>query len=185
MSFLRKDETALWVVDVQTKLFPSIDRKDAVLEKICLFLKAAQIFKLPLVVTEQYPKGLGHTLPNILSLLPENQSIWEKTAFSGYFDEEIKSHVNALACRNWILIGVETHICMLQTAKDLIAANRNVVILNDATTARSFHDYSTGIEELKGIGARISNSETVIYELIRDAKAPEFKEILNLIKCHD
>jgi nicotinamidase-related amidase len=149
MSFLQKGETALWLIDVQEGLFPSIDRKDEVLDNICFFLKAAAILKLPLVVSEQYPQGLGKTIKILLELLPKNQPILEKTTFSGYLDKEICKTVDAIEVQNWILLGIETHICVLQTAKDLVASGKKVVVLNDATSSRSLYDYSTGIAELK------------------------------------
>ena len=185
MSFLQKGDTALWLVDVQENLFSCIDRKDEVLDNICFFLRAASILKLPLIVTEQYPKGLGRTVKTVLEFLPKKQPILEKTSFSGYFDKEVKRSVDAIEAKNWILIGIETHICVLQTAKDLIAGGKNVIVLNDATSSRSLYDYSTAIAELKDCKARVSNCETVIYELIRDASTPEFKELLPLIKRHD
>lgn len=184
MTFLQKGKTALWLVDVQEGLFPSIDRKDEVLDNICFFLKAASILRLPLVVTEQYPKGLGSTLNTILEFLPKNQPRFAKTAFSGYHDAEIRKTVDAIEASFWILIGIETHICMLQTAKDLIAAGKQVVVLNDATSSRSLYDYSTGIAELRDAGVRVSNTETVLYELVRDAASSDFKELLPLIKQH-
>lgn len=185
MSFLQKGNTALWVVDVQERLYPLIDRKDEVLEAMCFFLKAAKILRLPLVVTEQYPKGLGGTISNIKELLPPNQPILSKTAFSGYYEPDLRAQVDAIEVENWILIGIETHICVLQTAKDLRAANKNVVVLNDATSSRSLYDYSTGMAELRDASVRISNSEAILYELVRDANTPEFKELLTLIKRHD
>ena len=185
MSFLQKGETGLWLVDVQEGLFPSIDRKDEVLDNICFFLKAAALLKLPLVVTEQYPKGLGKTLKTILDILPKNQPILEKTTFSGYHDVEIRKQVDAIEVKNWILIGVETHICILQTAKDLLLAGKSVIVLNDATSSCSLYDYSTGIAELRDNGVRVSNTQTVLYEFIRDAQSPDFKELLPLIKRHD
>lgn len=185
MSFLQRAETAVWLVDVQENLFSCIDRKDEVLDNICFFLQAASILKLPLVVTEQYPKGLGKTVETLRQFLPKNQPILEKTAFSGYFDKEIRKMVDAIEAKNWILIGIETHICMLQTAKDLVNAGKNVIVLNDATSSRSLYDFSTGIAELKECGVRISNCETVLYEMVRDASSPEFKTLLPLIKRHD
>ncbi|MFN0065885.1 MAG: isochorismatase family protein [Chlamydiales bacterium] len=183
--FLEKGKTALWIVDVQEKLFSHIDRKDEVLDSICFFLKAALILKLPLVVTEQYPKKLGPTVRDIKELLPPRQPIWEKTLFSGYADKEIRASIDAIECTHWILIGIEAHICILQTAKDLLASGKSVVVLNDAVSSRSLYDYSTAISELRDVGTRVSNVETVVYELVRDGKSPEYKELLPLIKHHD
>lgn len=173
--------TALWIIDVQEKLFPKVDRSCEILESICFFLEAAKIFEMPIVVTEQYPAGLGKTVAPILQRLPKDQEIWSKTTFSGYRDPEIRKKAAPIAER-WVLVGVEAHICVLQTAKDLLADGKKVVILNDAITSRSLFDFSTALAELKEAGARISSSETLVYEIIGDAASPKFKEILPMVK---
>ncbi|MCH9608925.1 MAG: hypothetical protein S4CHLAM45_03360 [Chlamydiales bacterium] len=173
--------SALWIVDMQEKLFSRIDRHCEVLETICFFLEAANILNLPIVVTEQYPEGLGGTLKPILDRLPKGQQIWSKTTFSGYLDPTIRKKVETLS-NSWILVGVEAHICVLQTAKDLLADGKEVTILNDAISSRSLYDFSTALAELKEAGARITSSETLLYELVRDANSPLFKKILPLVK---
>ncbi len=172
---------ALWIVDVQENLFPKVDRSCEVLESICFFLEVAKILEMPIVVTEQYPKGLGPTVAPILNRLPQEQQIWSKTTFSGYLDKTIRTKVEPMA-EQWILVGIEAHICVLQTAKDLLADGKKVIILNDAISSRSLFDFSTALGELKEAGARISSSETLTYELIRDAASPKFKKILPLVK---
>lgn len=171
----------LWIIDVQEKLYPRIDRSCEILESLCFYLEASKIFKMPLVVTEQYPQGLGKTVRPIAERLPKDQQIWSKTTFSGYLDEQIRKKVDALA-DSWVLVGIEAHICVLQTAKDLLANGKEVIILNDAISSRSLFDFSTAIAELKEAGARITSSETLVYEQIKDAATPEFKQILKLVK---
>lgn len=171
------NNTGLWLIDVQEGLFPLIDRKEKLLDTLSLMLKAAMILELPLVVTEQYPKGLGKTIKELHALLPENQTIWEKSRFSGYC-----SQVEDFSLETWILIGIETHICVLQTAKDLVKAKKKVIVLEDATSSRSFDHHKTAIGELRDCGVRLSCLETVLYELIEDANSPKFKQILPLIK---
>ena len=173
--------SALWIVDVQEKLFPKVDRSCEILEAICFFLEAAKILDMPIVVTEQYPDGLGKTVNPIMQRVPKDQEIWSKTTFSGYRDSAIRKKVEPLADR-WILVGIEAHICILQTAKDLLADGKEVVILNDAISSRSLFDFSTALAELREAGARISSSETIVYEMISDAASPKFKEILSLVK---
>src|SRR5205807_1820262 len=101
-----------------------------------------RLLKLPLFVTEQYPRGLGLTLAPIKSRLPPDQAIFSKTTFSGYFDPSIKQKVDQTGVDTWILVGIEAHICVLQTAKDLLEAGKNVVVLNDAVSSRSLFDFS-------------------------------------------
>lgn len=150
-------------------------------EALCFFLEASQILELPLVVTEQYPQGLGNTVKPILDRLPKNQPVYSKTTFSGYLDPEIREKVRSLS-DTWILVGIEAHICVLQTARDLLADGKKVIVLNDAVSSRSLFDFSTAIGELKEMGVRISSCETIIYELVKDASSAEFKKLLPLVK---
>jgi len=182
--FLNKNKTGLWIVDVQENLFSLVDRSYEVLEKICFTLEASQKLSLPIFVSEQYPKGLGNTVQAIKERLPQNQMIFSKTAFSGYCEPTIKQEIDKMGIETWILVGIEAHICVLQTAKDLLDAGMGVVVLNDAVSSRSMFDFSTAMGELRDEGARLSSCETVIYELIRDSAFHEFKAILPLVKAY-
>lgn len=182
--FLDPHKTGLWVVDVQENLFPQIDRSCEVLDQMCLALEAAQKLNLNIMVTEQYPQGLGPTVAHIKKRLPAGQHIFSKTAFSGYYEPDMKKSVDQMGVETWILVGIEAHICVLQTAKDLLDSGKQVVVLNDAVSSRSLFDFSTAMGELRDAGVRISSTETVIYELIRDASSPPFKAILPLVKAH-
>lgn len=180
--FLHKEKTGLLVVDVQETLFPLVDQSDQIFKNICLMIEVAKILKLPIFVTEQYPEGLKGTLPTIKEHFFENQVIYSKTSFSGYYETLLKTAFDQVAVDDWILIGIETHVCILQTAKDLVKADKRVVVLNDAVSSRSAIHHLTALEELRECGVRLSTSETVIYEMLRDAITPEFKEILSLVK---
>jgi nicotinamidase-related amidase len=175
-------ETGLLVVDVQEKLVKLVDRSAEVLHTIQKVIKGFQVLNIPIVVTEQYPQGLGETLPAIKSYLGEQQQYFSKTSFSCLGEPSIKSFVMAMPAPCWVLIGIEAHVCVLQSAKDLIAAGKKVIVLNDAITSRSIFDYSTAIAELRDAGARITSSETVLFELLADSKKSEFKAISQLIK---
>jgi nicotinamidase-related amidase len=183
-NFLKKEKTGLWLIDVQENLFHLMDRSDKVLETICFVIKATQLLKLPIFVTEQYPTGLGGTVAVVKKLLPEGQVIYPKTFFSGYRECGIREAVNETGMEAWILVGIEAHICVLQTAKDLLEAKKDVIILKDAISSRSAFDFSIAIAEMNKSGARISSSETIVYEMIRDAATPEFKALLPLVKAH-
>lgn len=180
--FLKREETGLWIVDLQEKLFPLMDRTCEVLERICFSIEAAKALQIPFLVTEQYPQGLGPTIEPVQLRLPKEQPVHHKTTFSGYFDPEIKKAVDRSGKKNWILVGIEAHICVLQTAKDLLEAGYRVVVLNDATSARSLFDFSTAMGELRDVGARLTSSETVFYEMVRDADSPFFKPLLEVMK---
>lgn len=182
--FIEKETCGLWIVDVQERLFPHIDRSCEILEQICYALEAANLLRIPIFISEQAPDKLGQTVRPIRERLPEGQPVYAKTAFSGYHDPTIRTAIDDTPVTTWILAGIEAHICVLQTAKDLIAAKKGVVVLNDAVSSRSLFDFSTAMGELRDCGARISSTETIIYECIRDAGSEAFKECFSLIKAH-
>lgn len=181
---IEKKSCGFWIIDVQKRLFPHIDRSCEILEQICYMLEASRILHIPVFVTEQASDKLGETVGPIKDRLPEGQLIYSKTTFSGYYDPFVRAAVEKLPVKTWILAGIEAHICVLQTAKDLLAAKKKVVVLNDAVSSRSLFDFSTAMGELRDCGARISSTETVIYECIRDAASEDFKECFSLIKAH-
>lgn len=179
---LTPKNTALLVIDVQEKLIRLVDRSVDVLNNIQKVIKGFQILKIGTVVTEQYPQGLGETVPALKSYLGDQQKYLSKTTFSCLGDAAIKNELLSMPVENWVVIGIEAHVCVLQSAKDLLDAGKNVIVLNDAITSRSIFDYSTAIAELRDAGARITSSETILFELLEDAKNPEFKAISQLIK---
>lgn len=179
---LSKQHTGLLVIDVQEKLFTLVERKSEVLSAIQQVIKGFQVLGLPIVVTEQYPQGLGHTVDGIKQCVNPQAQFLTKTTFSCLGDPTIKKQLLAMPISQWVIVGIEAHVCVLQTARDLVAAGKEVVVLNDAISSRSIYDFSTAIAELRDCGVRISSVETVLFELVRDSKAPEFKQISTLIK---
>lgn len=180
---LSRDKTGLLVIDVQEKLFPYIENSCLIMHAIQKIIRGFQIFCLPIVVTEQYPKGLGSTVATLKGILGSQQQFFVKTAFSCLDDDTIRKKIVNFPVEQWVLSGIEAHVCVLQTAKDLLEQQKQVVVLNDAISSRSIYDFSTAIAELRDCGARISTTETILFELLRHSKASEFKEISQLIKC--
>lgn len=179
---LSRDKTGVLVIDVQEKLFPYMENSCHVMATMLMAIKGFQILGLPLFATEQYPKGLGQTVEALREVLGSSQKYCSKTAFSCMGDESVQSLLLSSRIEQWILLGLEAHVCVLQTAKDLLRHQKQVVVLNDAVSSRSIYDLSTAIAELRDCGARISSTETVLFELLRDSQASEFKEISQLIK---
>ena len=179
---LIRQQVGLLVIDVQEKLFPHVENSCHVIQAIQKAVRGFQILSLPVFVTEQYPQGLGRTVAPLKGILGESQHYYVKTTFSCLDDPHIKETFQAQSITQWILVGIEAHVCVLQTAKDLLASHKQVIILNDAISSRSIYDFSTAIAELRDCGARISSTETVLFELLRDSQAAEFKEISQLIK---
>lgn len=174
--------TALLLVDVQEKLVPLVERTVELLSAIQKVIRGFQILGIPIVVTEQYPQGLGQTVPGIRCMLGENQVYHAKTAFSCVGDPKIKEMLLEMPQQQWIVIGIEAHVCILQTAKGLLNEGKDVTVLNDAISSRSIYDYSTAIAEMRDLGIRITSVETVLFELIHTSQAPEFKKISQLLK---
>lgn len=179
---LTQQNTGLLIIDVQELLVNQVENACEVLYRIQQTVKGFQIFKLPIVVTEQYPQGLGRTNAAVRECLGVAQHYFTKTTFSCLDDAAIHQHITSLPIENWVIIGLEAHICVFQTAKSLLSIGKQVVVLNDAITSRSIYDFSTGIAELRDIGARISSVETVLFEILRHSEAPEFKAISQLVK---
>jgi nicotinamidase-related amidase len=179
---LARHQTGLLVIDVQERLYPYIERSCEVLHAMLQVVEGFKILNMPILVTEQYPKGLGQTVAKLKNALPQDQTIVEKTAFSCASEQSFLDFANQQKISQWILIGIEAHICVLQTAKDLLSKNHEIVVLNDAISSRSIYNFSTAIAEMRDCGARISCVETVLFELLQDAAAPEFKQISQLVK---
>ena len=179
---LSKERTALLVVDVQDKIFAVVDHSNDVLQTILRVIKSFQVLNLPIFVTEQYPKGLGPTVLPVRNALGPDYIPWTKTTFSCLDDPDCLKSIEQLPAVQWVLVGVEAHVCVLQTAKSLLKLGKQVTILNDAISSRSVYDFSTSIAEMRDAGVRISCSETILFELLRDSSSDSFKEISQLIR---
>jgi len=179
---LYRNSTGLLIVDVQERLYPYLERPCEILHSMQQTIKGFQILGLPIIVSEQYPQGLGSTIPAIKQLLPEDQIYLTKTTFSCLGDEQIKKYLLNLKITQWVIIGIEAHVCVLQTAKALSNEGKDVVVLNDAISSRSIYDLSTSIGEMRDAKIRVSSVETILFELVADSKAAEFKQISALVK---
>lgn len=182
---LNIENCSLVIIDIQEKLVLASKYGADVVTNASKLSKAATILSIPTIITEQYPKGLGSTVHNIKESLDINAKFIEKAAFSAYNESEFCSKINELKNlgRNQVILyGIETHICVLQTAFDLINAGFEVYIIKDACASRNKLEYKTGLELLKQYGAKISCTEIALFELLKTSKHPNFKEIQALIK---
>lgn len=178
MFTVSKGKTVLLIIDMQDKVFAAVDRGNETLQTILKMVKGFQILGLPVLLSEQYPEGLGQTVLPLRTVLGSDYKPKIKTTFSCVDDPNflIQDY------EYWVLAGIEAHICIFQTAKGLIEKGKKVVVLNDAIASRSVFDYSTAIAEMRDAGVRISSAETILFELLRDSKAPEFKKISQLVR---
>ena len=178
LDFFDPKKTGLLLIDIQENLFPFIERGQEVIHCLSKLVKTAQLLSVPIVCTEQF--RLGPTLPIIQSWgIP--QAI-EKSTFSCVRSEAVEKVLKESPVEEWILCGIEAHICILQTAKDLLKMGKKVSIPNDAISSRSIFDFSTAIAELRDVGARITSSEIILFEWIKDSQHPKFKEFLSIVK---
>jgi nicotinamidase-related amidase len=179
---LQPSQTVLLIVDVQEKVFASVDRGADILNTLFKLVKGFQILDLPILLSEQYPHGLGCTVESLKSLLGNSYHPWIKSTFSCLDNPDFFNFVLSIPYSQWIVVGIEAHICVLQTVKGLLEIGKQVTVLNDAMTSRSTDDFSTAIAEMRDAGVRVSCAETVLFELLKDSKHPQFKLISGLIK---
>jgi nicotinamidase-related amidase len=179
---LRVDDCLLAVVDLQEKLLPFIHEKERVLRNSQLLIRLAGILGLPVALSEQYPKGLGQTVPEIASLLNGVKPI-EKLEFGCFGNADYCSAIGKLSGRNTLLVcGIEAHICVMQTVLGALNQGLNVHLAADAVSSRAELNWKIAIERMRDAGAVISSTEMMIYELLGKSGTPAFKEILKYLK---
>jgi nicotinamidase-related amidase len=179
---LEKDHSALLLIDVQERLYPSIHERQKMLERIDLLLSAASLLAVPILATEQYPKGLGKTLEQIVGAIPGLNPL-EKVDFSCLAAPGFKDRLASLQRRQLILTGIETHICVAQTALDLIAHGEHVFVVADATGSRRPLDAEIALRRLDKSGAIITTAEAVVFEWLRRAGTDAFKTLQPKLKA--
>ena len=174
-------DTALVLVDVQAKLTPAMYAKEVLLENLKRLVQGVRILKVPILWTEQNPAGLGPTLPEIANLLPDRKPV-SKFSFSCCGSEQFRNELNALERKNMLIAGIEAHVCVYQTAADLIRLHYKAQVVADAVASRSPENKLIGLEKSKSVGACLTSTETVLFELLKDAKSEKFKEISKIVK---
>ena len=179
---LDRNKTALVVVDVQEAFRSAISDFPMLVSKISLAVRGFQILNLPVFITEQYPKGLGKTVEEILINLPPDFEVLEKTAFSSCGANSFLEQLKTANVSQVVLCGLETHVCINQTAHDLLSEGFEVHLLCDAVSSRFSEDKEAALKKMQTNGVVPSTVEMALFELLRDAKHEQFKEIQNLIK---
>jgi nicotinamidase-related amidase len=180
---LESDQCALLVVDIQEKLLPPIFQKEQLVRNSQLLVRAAGVLKIPAIISTQYAKGLGKTVPEVASLLPETEAI-DKDRFSCFGSEAFCTLLKRLpGHRNTLLLcGMESHICVMQTALAALREGYLVHVASDAVSSRTEWNWKIGLERMRAAGAVISSTEMMIYELMRSSSSPAFKEMLPHLK---
>ena len=171
----------LVVVDVQGKLAELMDDKENLFGNIEILIKTAKALDIPIVFCEQNPKGLGPTIPRLMELLAGCRPVI-KFGFSCCTEEEFNEKLHTIAPKQIILCGIETHVCIYQTAMDLIDEEYEVCVVADAVSSRLAANKTTAIDRLNAEGAGIGCTEMVMFELLRSAKHEKFKELTKLVR---
>ncbi|RRJ83065.1 isochorismatase family protein [Aestuariirhabdus litorea] len=178
---LQRNDTALLFIDVQGNLATRVARPEALFQRLEQLLRGSLILRLPVIWMEQNPKGLGGTLPRFVELL-EGRSPLAKQSFSGWAEPEIRSAIEASGASQLLLCGIEAHVCVYQTARDLLAAGYAVHLVTDAVSSRDPANSQIAIERLVCEGARLTSVEMALFELVGRADDPCFRQLLRVIK---
>jgi nicotinamidase-related amidase len=182
--FPTADDSVLVVVDVQERLVAAMrpEDKERVERNVPILLRAADLVGVPVLVTEQYPKGLGHTIGPVKDAVPQGTAIVEKVVFSCGRSDEFRSLLEQTGRRTVILTGMETHVCVLQTAFDLVDRGYSVHVASDAVCSRTRENREVGLDLLRQKGAAITSTETVAFQWVGQAGTDTFKAISKLVK---
>lgn len=178
---INKENSIGLIIDMQEKLVPHIHNNKFIVENCLKIIHGLKILDVPLLVTQQYTKGLGDTIPEINKAIG-NFTYIEKNTFSCYREPAFIQVLNRIGRRNVIIVGIETHVCLLQTSLDLIYNNFNPVIIIDATGSRKETDKEVALWRIRDIGSIVSTTESILFELCKKAGTDEFKAISKLIK---
>ena len=180
---LEAEQCALIVIDIQEKLLPPIFQKEQLVKNSQLLIRLAGIMKIPVIATMQYAKGLGKTVPEITSLLPGTEPI-DKQMFSCFGSDVFCSMLKRMpGQRNTVLLcGMESHICVMQTALAALREGYIAHVASDAVSSRTEWNWKIGLERMRAAGAVISSTEMMMYELMRSSGSPAFKELLPYLR---
>ena len=180
-SVLSEDEAFLVVIDVQER-FRSVQKDfERMLAGSVRLARAFHLLALPILLTEQYPKGLGHTVKELEDVLGESRAL-AKTCFSSCGSEEFSQRLRDLGRRQALVCGIETHVCVSQTVHDLLQSGFTVQVAVDAVESRNSQDRDVALRRMERSGAILTTSEAAAFELLGDAKNPKFKEVQALFK---
>ena len=184
LGLLDVNDSLLLVVDMQPRLLAAMKPMSAktAVENVVKLLKAADLLNVPILLTEQYPKGLGHTIEAIDVELAQSTQRFEKTTFSCCGHEAFNQALLASGCKQIIIIGQEAHVCVLQTAIEIMAQGLQVHVVEDAVLSRHEQHKANALLRLQSLGTGVTNHESVLFEWLRDPKHAQFKAISGLVR---
>jgi nicotinamidase-related amidase len=179
---LEPTDTGLLVVDMQEAFGPAIDRFEETVANCRILVEGFTILRAPIVVSQQYPKGLGQTVPALTEALPPGTPVIDKLRFSVVGVPELDAAIAGTGCRRWVVCGIESHVCVNQSVHDLLAAGYGVVLATDAISSRTEANRQVGLDKCAAAGAIVSSAETVLFEMLTQAGSDEFKAISKLVR---
>jgi nicotinamidase-related amidase len=178
---LEVDKTALLVIDVQDRLYRAMHEKEALADNIEKLIRGARALEIPMLATEQYPRGIGPTIPRIASLL-DGAPVISKLSFSCCGDPAFLAAFQALNRRHILIAGIECHVCVYQTTMDLLDRGHEVQIVADGVSSRTAWSRDLGLQRMRDEGAKITSTEIALFELLKTAGAEPFREISQILK---
>lgn len=178
---LKPDDTALAIIDVQGKLATLMHQREQLYRNLQILIQGVQVLGLPIFWMEQYPEGLGPTIPEVAELLTGQEPL-PKRCFSAWGQDEFQEKLRASGRRQILLAGIEIHICVYQTALNLLEQDYHVEVVADAASSRTPENKRIGLHKMARAGAEITSVETALFELLQTAGTPQFKDIARLVK---
>ncbi|MCC3309383.1 isochorismatase family protein [Psychrobacter sanguinis] len=180
---IQRENCQAMIIDVQEKLSPHIYRYNDILKKTLILIQGLQTLNIPILLNEQYPEGLGRTVPEIMAVLDTTKSkTIEKVTFSACDNDETWNYLAQQNRISVLVFGVEAHVCVMQTVLDLLDNGMQPVVIADAIGSRSAYDRRQAIRRMRRAGAVITTTEAILFELCRSSKDPAFKAISQLVK---
>jgi len=176
----RLAESLLLVIDMQPTFLDGCWQAEQVFNRSKFIVECATILGVPTVATEQNPERMGRTEPSLAALIESDPLA--KLSFSCCGSSHLNDHIKALSKKQVIIVGIETHICVNQTAHHLVENGYEVIVCPDAVTARTEHRHKEGIKRLRDLGVTLAHSEAVVYEWMQSANHPKFKDVLAIVK---
>ena len=178
---ITKENTVGLIIDIQERLLPAMEEQEALLTKCKILVEGLQELSIPLLVTQQYSKGLGETVEPLKSIIKDFNPI-EKSDFSCCDETNVSDQLKEKGAKTVIICGIESHVCVLQTAIDLKEAGYTPVVVMDCVSSRSFDNMDLAAERFRYEGIMMTSYESILFELTRSSKAAEFRAISKLVK---
>jgi nicotinamidase-related amidase len=178
---VERDHVTALVIDIQERLFPHIHEHDHLASRCAMLIRGLQLLNVPILVTQQYTKGLGPTIAPIAEALGEHDA-HEKMVFSAAGNHDVESRLLGSHGHQAIIMGIETHVCVLQTVQDIHSQGRRAIVVEDCVSSRNANDKRIAIERMRALGATITTAESLLFELMETAEHKKFKEISALVK---